>query len=146
MNKLKTVKKILTSSCIYFTVALFGIFLGAKMSNVAASFLSFGPAAIVYLACLIMAALNRVWKLEYSVGVRLLIHFIGSLITFALLFIIVPGKAVYTNLAQVVIRAGLFAILYFVIALIALIIASIRKNRRSDDLEYEPQFGNFFDK
>ena len=104
-------------------------------------YLGLGSAALIFAACLIMALLNAVWRLEYSTPIKILIHFIGTLIAYSLLFIIIPG--VGTNVAQVIARLVVLVVLYFIVAFIILIVNSIRKNRRTEDLEYESQFGDF---
>jgi len=146
MNRLKTVKKIIYSACVYFTVAVFvilGIATFAKLAG-SASFLSLGSMALLFVACLIMSALNLVWKLDYSITVRTLLHFLGSFFTYAIAFIVIP-KA-YTNAGQVAVRSIVFIVLYLVIAFTVMLISSIRRNRRSDNMEYQSQFDNFFDK
>ena len=45
-------------------------------------------------------------------------------------------------MAQIVVRSGLFAVLYFIIAFIALIISTIKRNRQADRAEYKNNFGN----
>jgi len=56
-------------------------------------------------------------------------------------FIIIPG--VLTDVAQVIVRIIIFAAVYLIIAFIALIIASLRKNKRTESFEYESQFDGF---
>ena len=148
MNKLKTFKKVIYNACLYFTIAIFFVLVIANAASLATAteFLSLSSTALIFLACLAISALNLVWKSDYSTSVRLLIHFTGSLLSYALIYILIPGKSVYTNLSQVVIRAAFFVIPYLVIAFIILLVGSIFKNRRSEDMEYESQFGDFSDK
>ena len=87
-----------------------------------------------------MSLLNLVWHLDYSVTLKVLIHFIGALVAYALVFVVIPG--IYSDMAQVVVRLLLFALLYVIIAFIALIVGSIRKNRRTEGLDYDSQFKN----
>lgn len=152
MNVLKKLKQILYSACLYFTAAEFLILIIASAFNniapenggTAGKFLSLGSAALIFAACIIVAALNLVWRLDYSISVRVLLHFVGCLIAWIMITIIIPG--VYTDIAQIIVRSLIFAVLYLVIAFIVFIINSIKKNRNTEDLEYEPKFGNFFDK
>ena len=145
-NFTKSFKKILYNACLYFTVAIFVILLMADLAEISStySFLSLGSTALVFLACLLMSALNTVWKLDYSPAVRVLIHFTGSFVIYGIVFILIPK--VYTNASQLVIRTAVFVMLYLLIAFIAAIVSGIKRNRRSDNMEYESQFGNFFDK
>ena len=66
----------------------------------------------------------------------------GSLIAYSVVFIVIPG--VWNNFGAIFVRLGVFAVIYAVIAGIAGIVASVRNNRKADDLEYESQFGEFF--
>ena len=151
MNIFKKTKQILYSACLYFTAAEFLIlFIATGFSEIspenggtAGMFLSLGSSALIFLACLIMSALNFVWKLDYSTPAKVLLHFIGTLIAFTVIFIIIPGA--YTDVAQVIARLAILTVIYLIITFIAVIIASIKKNRRTENFEYESQFGNFFD-
>ena len=148
MNIFKTVKQIIYSTCLYFTAAEFVILIAAaairqidaQSGGEVGSFLSLGSAGLILLACFLMSALNLIWKLDYSTPVKLLLHFIGALAAFAVIFVIIPG--VYTDMAQLIVRVLIFAVLYFIVAFIVLIVNSIRKNRRTEELDYESQFKN----
>ncbi len=152
MNIFKSLKQIIYSACLYFTAAEFLILIIASAysdlapasGGTAGKFLSLGSAALIFTACLIVAALNLVWKLDYSVSVRILLHFVGCLIAWCVIAIIIPG--VYTDIAQIIVRSLIFAVIYLVIAFIVLIVKSIKKNRSTEELEYEPKFGHYFDK
>ena len=105
-------------------------------------FLSLGSSALIFAAWLIMSALNLVFRLEFSTAIKVLIHFIGSLIAYTVVFIIIPG--VWNDFGAIFIRLGGFAVIYAVIASVAGIVNSVKINRRADELEYESQFGEFF--
>lgn len=151
MSFAKFLKKTIYSACLYFTAAEFFILLMAtafsdmepQNGGTAGMFLGLGSAALIFAACFIMALLNAVWRLEYSTPIKILIHFIGTLIAYSLLFIIIPG--VGTNVAQVIARLVVLLVLYFIVAFIILIVNSVKKNRRTEQLEYESQFGDFMD-
>ncbi|MCI8388453.1 MAG: DUF3021 family protein [Clostridiales bacterium] len=150
MNIYKHIKKILSDACIYFTAAEFVLLLIAtgfsemspEAGGEAAMFLSIGSTALIFVACLIMSSLNLIFKAELSSSLRLLIHFIGSLIAYSVVFIIIPGA--WRDFTAIFVRLGVFVILYLIIALVAMIIKSIKAGRRADKLEYESQFGEFF--
>mgnify|MGYP000885552112 CR=1 FL=1 len=89
-----------------------------------------------------MSVLNLTFKLDLSFSLRLLIHFIGSLFAYGIVFIIIPGA--WNDFSSIFVRLGVFAVIYFVIAFIAVIVRSVRNNRRAEELEYESQFGEFF--
>lgn len=152
MNIFKNLKQILYSACLYFTAAEFMILIIASAYNdlaptsggTAGKFLSLGSTSLIFTACLIVAALNLIWKLDYSTSVKILFHFVGCLVAWCVITIIIPG--VYNEISQIIVRSLIFAVIYLVIAFIVLIIKSIKKNRRSEELEYEPKFGSYFDK
>ena len=150
MNIKKQIKKIISDACVYFTAAEFLLLLIAtgfseidpSSGGGAAMFLSLGSSALIFAACLIMSALNLVFRLEFSTAIKVLIHFIGSLIAYTVVFIIIPG--VWNDFGAIFVRLGVFAVIYAVIASVAGIVNSVKINRRADELEYESQFGEFF--
>ena len=152
MNVKKQLKKILSDACVYFTVAEFVLLLIAtgyseinpSSGGGVAMFLSLGSSALIFLACLIMSALNLVFRLDLSTATKVMIHFIGSLIAYGVVFIIIPGA--YNDFGAIFVRLGVFVVVYAVIAGIAGIIASVKNNKKADELEYESQFGEFFTK
>lgn len=145
MNFLKAIKKTLYSACVYFTIAEFVILaiatgyndLAPKDGGTAGMFLSLGSSALIFLACFIIAAFNFVWNLKYSTSIKLIIHFFGTLAAWSVFFIIVP-KAY--DAAQLTARIFVFVALYLIVALVVLIVNSLRKARKSEKLEYKDQF------
>ena len=150
MNLKKQIGKIISDACVYFTAAEFAVLviaagfaeLDPASGGGAGKFLSLGSAALILLACLIMSALNLVFRLELSGSIKVMLHFIGSLIAFGVVFIIIPGA--WTDFGAIFVRLGVFIVVYAVIAAIAVIVNSVKKNRKADELEYESQFGEFF--
>jgi hypothetical protein len=148
MNIMKTLKQVLYNACLYYTAAeflLLFIATGYKEMNPEAGggvglFLSLGSSALIFLACLIMSGLNLIFRLDYSMSVRVLLHFIGALIAYAIVFIFIPGAF---DVAQIMVRMIVFAGIYLIIAFIALIIASMLKNKKTEKFEYESQFTDF---
>ncbi len=152
MNLKKTLKQTLYSACLYFTITefiLLAIATGFKQlspedGGAFGLFLSLGSTSLIFLACLIMALLNLIFRTGYSISVRILLHFIGSLAAFSLVFIIIPGA--WRDVAQIIIRLIVFAAIYLIIAFVALIVGSIRRNKHTEEFEYESQFGRFSDR
>ncbi len=147
MNVWKFIKKTVLNACFYFTIAEFAILIVAALMQMsspesggtAVMFLNLPSTSLIFLSCLILSALNFIWHLEYSGTLKVLIHFFGMLAAYALVFIVIPKS--YDNAARVISLLALYAGIYLVVGLIVLVINSIRKNRRSDELEYEAQFG-----
>lgn len=152
MNIWKFIKKTVLNACFYFTVAEFAILITATLlqklspedGTTAVMFLNLGSTSLIFLACIILSALNFIWRLDYSGVVKVLIHFFGMLAAYALIFIVIPQA--FGDAARVISLIALYTGIYLVVGLIVLVINSIRKNRRSDKLEYEAQFSEFHSK
>ncbi len=146
MNFFKNLKQIIYSACLYFTAAEFAILIFANVMGLTSpetgkevvNFLNLSSSAVLLLFAFVMSALNLIWKAELSGAVKVLIHFIGSFATYAVLFIIIPG--VYGNMAQIVVRGGLFAAAYFIVAFAVLIVSTVKRNRKANREEYENKF------
>ena len=146
MNILKNLKTIIYNTCLYFTVAEFAILIAATAimlndpvsSSGVKQVLNLTSAAILLLVSFIMSALNLIFKINCSQIVKVLLHFIGSSAAFAVLLLVSPD--VYGDIARVITLFSVFAVVYFIIAFIALIIITIKNNRRADQLEYENKF------
>ncbi len=153
MSLSRKIFKIISDACVYFTAVQFLLLLAATGYGEMApaegggvgKYLSLSSAALIFLACLIVSAMNPILRLDgYSLSVRLVLHFLGTFAAYAILFIVIPGA--WTQLPVLLVRLGVFVILYLVIAFVVLIIRSIKKNRNTEELEYEAQFGEFFGK
>ena len=146
MSFFKEFKKIIYNMCLYFTAAEFFILLiSTALSEISpgqggtvSMFLSLGSSALLLLACFIISALNLIWKTRCKTPIKILVHFFGTLIAYAFIFIVIPGA--YTNAAQIFARLFVFAAIYLVIAFAVLVVSSIRKIRKSEKSEYKPQF------
>ena len=133
----------------YFTAAEFFILIIASAYSASApekggavgQFLNLRAAALIFASCLIFSALNLIFKLELSVPVKVFLHFAGSLLAFSIIFIFIPNA--YSDFGAMFVRLGLFAIVYAVIAVIVFIVRAVQGRNRSDELEYESQFGDF---
>lgn len=97
-----------------------------------------GTTPIIFLFCFIMALLNLCWKLKYSITIKLLLHFLASLAAYTVVFVFMLGNS--PSVENIFVRVLLFTVVYFVVAFIALIVTSIRKNRKSEKAEYTSQF------
>ncbi len=146
MKILNEIKKTLCSACVYFTAAEFVILTIAEIFSLTAPtdggsikmFLSLGSTALIFLTCLFMSALNLVWRLRMSLTLRTLLHFVGTLLAWTLVFIVIPG--VYTDTTRIIARVGIFLVLYVFIGLIALAAYLINARRTNDKTEYSPAF------
>ena len=146
MKIFNTVKKVIYSACLYFTAATFIIVAlvssvdvsGTANGSTASLFLTLGGAAMIFAACLAMSLLNLVWHLRFPTPVNAAIHFVGALTVWAVMFVVIPG--VYSDSSMVIVRMGIFVVLYAVIGLIALVVNLIKKIRLNNASEYEEQF------
>ncbi len=147
MNALKFIKKTVMDACVYFTAAEFSLIIfvtlvqkfAAEDGGTAVMFLNLGATVLIFLACFCLAALNFIWRLKCSTVVRVLIHYIGMLAVFSLVFIVIPHA--WDNTIRVVVIIVAYTLVYLIVGLIAMVINSIRKKRASDNLEYKSQFG-----
>lgn len=146
MKFFKNLKQIVYSACLYFTAAEFAILIFANAMGLTSSqggkelvnFLNLSSSAVILLFAFLMSALNLIWKTKLAGAVKVMIHFIGSFATYFVLFIVIPG--VYGNMAQIVVRSGLFAAAYFIIAFIVLIASTVKRNMQADRDGYENKF------
>ncbi len=141
----KEVKSIIYNSCLYFTIAVFVLMTAFIIVSPNESFsepekmlLSPKLTGIIFSYSFVMALLNLILKIKYSVTIKLLLHFIGSLTAFAFFFIFMLKNN--STVESVFLRALIFTVLYFVIATIVLIITSIRKSRKNANTDYNSQF------
>ena len=148
---LKEIGKIIYNACLYFTVAAFLLLIGAVTlgdvgtatttgQNVTSYQYLIGTMSLLFLGCFTMSVLNLIWKLRYSVTVKLLLHFLCALAAYIVIFVWLHGR--YSTMEQILVRVLLFVVVYFVAAFIALIIGSFRKNKKAEKLEYDSQFEN----
>ncbi|MBQ8250161.1 MAG: DUF3021 family protein [Clostridia bacterium] len=142
---LKEVKNIIYNACLYFTIAVFVLMIAFTIASQNESFaqpekmlLSPKLTGIIFSYSFVMAFLNLIWKIKYSVTIKLLLHFIGSLAAFAVFFIFMLENN--STVESTFLRALIFTVVYFVIAIIALIIGSIRKSRKNTNADYDSQF------
>lgn len=150
MDLVKKIKSIFTNACIFFTVSEFVLLaIAAGFSQLApesggglSAFLKLGPTALIFLACFIMSALNLIFELELSGSIKLVLHFIGSLTAYSVVFIVIPGA--WRSLGAMLARLFAFAVLYLVIAVTVSAVRGAKARKISDESEYESQFGEFF--
>ena len=148
MNFFKEFKKIIYNMCLYFTAAEFFVLLisagfseiSPEQGGTVGMFLSLGSSALLLLACLVMSVLNLIWKTEYKKPIKILFHFLGTLVAYSFIFIVIPRA--YTSAPQIFARLFVFAVIYLVIAFVVLVISSIKKIKKSERTEYEAQFGS----
>lgn len=146
MNLISNLKKIIYNACLFFTASEFLILIAATAIMVSdpesgagvKQVLNLPSAAILLLVSFIMSALNPIFKLDCSQIIKLVLHFIGSAVAFAVLLLVAPE--VYGDVARVITLFAVFAVIYFIIAFIVLIIGAIRTNIHADRLEYENKF------
>ncbi len=146
----KKFKKILTDACVYFTAAELFIIAIAELFRVndpvagggISVFLSLASALTILVACVIMSAMRLIFETDLAGVLQVVLHFFGSLIAYSLVFIVIPGA--WRDFGASFARVGIFLLLYFVILIISLIVKSLKQKRRSDDSEYESQFGEFY--
>lgn len=144
-NIFKELKNIIYNTCLYFTgltfLLLIAFTLMAERDSIASAqdyLIGMKTSSHILLFCFIMSLLNLCFKIKYSITVKLLLHFLLSLATYAVVFVFMLGNN--QTVENISVRLLLFTVVYFVIAIIALIVTSIRKSRESANDEYTSQF------
>ncbi len=147
MNKniFKELKNIIYNTCLYFTgltfLLLIAFTLMAEGDSIASAkdyLIGMTTSSHILLFCFIMSLLNLCFKIKYSMTIKVLLHFLLSLAAYAIVFVFMLGSN--QTVENISVRLLLFTVVYFVIAFIALIVTSIRKNRKNANDEYTSQF------
>ncbi len=144
---MKTFKKILTSTCIFYTIGEFIILIGAQIALGATdgtgaqlkNFLSLGSAALVLAAAFLLAAFNRIFATKLPRVICFLLHYAGMLTSFLLLFVFILGNY-KRGAGAVLLLIGLFTIIYALIAFVCVLVNKGIKNKKTDENEYENLF------
>jgi len=133
--------KILYPTCLYFTVIVF--ILGAVTMSLTETFdipiLNMSGISLAMLFCFGFACINRILYIDsFKIAVRLLLHFVGFLSVFALTFFVIGGFS--PSVGTVFIVLGAVAIVYLIVAAIALIIRALTHKNKIEKSDYKRQF------
>lgn len=143
MKFLPKIKAVLQNACVIFAVVTFVICaLGALFSDGKLA-TTFPALSGFFLFSLILSLLNEILKIKkIHIALRIALHFIGTMICFYAVFIIVGAFS--DKVSGKLIIMAVAALIYAIVALVVLLIAQARKNKKRDSEKYEAQFN--FDK
>ena len=141
MKYLKTVASHLALACIYFTVAqmvITGVFQLTAQNGSKGQFLIFEVEIILFVFSVAMAVIQDVFRIgKLSFGVRLLIHFLLSMLAVFLLFLSVTKQI--TNARSMVLIMVAAAVIYALFAAVFITVRAV-KAKNSSRKEYRPMF------
>ncbi len=139
MKVKKTISAIIYQACLFFTLLTLISQAVVTLSGFTTLILTFKTLIAFFVFSLLLSALNRIFYIKsFGIGLKLFLHYIGFLISFLVIFlVIISGKS---NTAGALITCFILSILYFIIAGIALIVRhSLRKNEK-ESKKYENVF------
>lgn len=137
------IKKIISSliypACLFFTLLTLISQAIVTLSGFTTLILSFKTLIAFFAFSLLLSALNRIFYVKsMGLGLKIFLHYIGFLISFLVIFlIIISGRS---NTAGALITCLILSIIYFIIAGIAVIIRHLLKKTEKENKKYENVF------
>ena len=144
MKFLQWAGKRLVRACIYFTAAQLFITAMFQLSAKDGSqghFLMFDIEIVLLGFSIVMALAQDILTVRrLSLPIRVLLHFLSTMLALFLLFRIVTGQI--TNVTRLVYLLAGAAFIYAVAAAVILIVRAVRGGHKTDSKEYTPKFSN----
>ena len=142
MTLIKKIKTLFCNTCLIFSAIVFltlALWFIISAQKVASTEMLFKQALLSLLFSFIIACLNEILKLRaLMLTLRVLIHFVGSMLCFYIFFIKM-GTYSQKNSGELIIML-LVALLYIIVTAIVLSILHIRARKKNDNSKYEAQF------
>lgn len=142
MKYLKIIGSNLKNACVYFAVTQLFITAFFQLSAGSGSkgqFLLFDIELILFGFSVVMAAAQNVFKIKkLSLVVKLLIHFLLTMVALFGLFATVTGQI--TNVRSIVFLMSAAAVVYAIFAAVVVIVHLARKKKEEQNKEYTPMF------
>ena len=142
MTLIKKIETLFCNTCIIFSAIVFltlALWFIISAQKVASTEMLFKQALLSLLFSFIIACLNEILKLRaLMLTLRVLIHFVGSMLCFYIFFIKM-GTYSQKNSGELIIML-LVALLYIIVTAIVLSILHIRARKKNDNSKYEAQF------
>ena len=144
---LKELKRIISNSCICFTIIEFIILTVAQImleaeakNDTFVSFLGLGSAAILFAAVFLQCFLSIVFKIKSLPGfVVRIIHYLLSSLSLFLIFVVIPGNF---NVRFVFVFIVLYSVFYIIASLIKYAIDKAMAKHSETHEEYSPVYEN----
>lgn len=139
-NPLKIIlNNIIYPACAYFTIGMFitsAVSTIASQSNLAATL---GFMGMLFLFCLVISLLNRLFKTKLPMAAKVGLHFLGTTAAFVVVFILFSEY--YKKGSSAVFITVLFMLIYALILAVVMLIYSLRSKSENSNQEYDSQFG-----
>ena len=125
-------------SCAFFTVALFITNLVGTAAKKAEIVPTLSFMGLLYVFCLFLAAMNRIFATKLNGIIKLAIHFVACVTAFALVFVVFTGY--YRNGSSAVFIVCFFIFAYLLVMAAVVIVRSLLQRRKNDSEPYRRQF------
>ena len=125
-------------SCTFFTLALFItniVGTAAKKAEIVPTLSFMG---LLYLFCLFLAAMNRIFVAKLNGIIKLAIHFVACVTAFALVFVVFTGY--YKNSSSAVFIVCFFIFAYLLVMAAVVITRSVLSRKKNENAPYKRQF------
>lgn len=138
---LKSVSGVIKQACVIFTCIVFAFYIFADLTNGSNNFLTLKMLFLLFLAA-IWFAMTDVLLVNKNLNIflRVSLHFISSTVGFYLIFIYLSGYAKKSSKSFILVI--LFAVIYILIASIALFIRHLLLKKKADNENYESIYDN----
>jgi len=135
----KLLYRFIYPTCAYFTMSIFG----TTALTYAAQFENFAPTfkgqLYFWLFSMIMAVLQNIFYTEQiNMFFKVLLHYLGSLISFIVIFIVLAAN--YDNAVGAMVISIVLSVVYFFCAATVLLIRGVFIKAHRDEQKYKRQF------
>lgn len=135
----KLLQSIIYPACFYFTVCIFVTSIIAFAGNEKAMAANLSFMVMLFIFSLFMAIINKILLTKLNSVLKILLHFLGTLLSFYLVFIVFSG---YYKSGQKSFFIIICMILAYAVVLAVIMLIKHQINKKSNDkTKYEKQFG-----
>jgi len=135
----KIFRSIVYPACFYFTICTFITSIIAALGNEKAMALNLSFMFMLFIFALFMAAINKIFDTKLNIVLKILFHFIGTFISFCLVFVVFSGYYKNGQSAFFIIISMVFV--YAVILSVIMFIKSLFNKKNNKKTDYKSQFG-----
>lgn len=142
---IKEFKKIISNTCIGFTVFEFVLLIIAqsmlsmeKRSDAVVSFLNLKAASLLLLAIFVYNLVGLVFKIKSLSGaITRLIHYLLTMSAVFLVLVVIPGNF---KMSFVIVFAFIFTLVYFIALLVSFALKKLFADKADSKKAYKPMF------
>ena len=135
----KIFRSIVYPACFYFTICTFITSIIATLGNEKAMAANLSFVVMLFIFSLFMAAINKIFGTKLNAVLKIVIHFIGTLISFTLVFVVFSGY--YKNGQSTFFIIISMVFVYAVVLSIIMFIKSLFNKKKNKKADYKNQFG-----